>query len=288
MTQDDSLPHSTVTIGMPVYNGAISIHRALDTLLAQTFQDFQLIISDNASTDQTEQICRKYEKQDPRIKYVRQQSNIGAINNFKYVVTTAKSEFFMFAAHDDEWDPEFLDANLIGLRNRRGICASFCNVLCVNERGERLKIVKFDGDALELKSRYSLIRGALRQNKLNFFIYGVFKTEVLKKYFAKEINFIDRWFLIAAAIDGHRFAHIKKTMYRRQISTGDISVKHKFSSDLNLLKSVLHLIAWLREVTDKNHQNRWIFIFSFVFASKFVLIKLMKKRFKWFVMRIKP
>lgn len=97
-----------VSIGMPVYNGAKFIHEALDSLLAQTFTDFEMIISDNASTDETEAICREYAAKDQRIKYVRQAENLGAVANFQYVLDEATGEYFMWAAADDVWLPTFV------------------------------------------------------------------------------------------------------------------------------------------------------------------------------------
>lgn len=90
-----------VSIGMPVYNGEKYINEALESLLLQTFDDFELIISDNASVDRTEQICRKYAQNDSRIKYIRQPNNVGALNNFKFVVDQSKGEYFSWLAHDD-------------------------------------------------------------------------------------------------------------------------------------------------------------------------------------------
>ncbi len=106
-----------VSIGMPVYNGAAYVCEALDSLLAQTYRDFELIISDNASTDGTRSICEGYASRDPRIRYVRQPENIGAVGNFRYVLSEARGEYFMWAAHDDFWFPEFVDACLSKIRD---------------------------------------------------------------------------------------------------------------------------------------------------------------------------
>ena len=79
-----------VTIGMPVYNGARTLRDAIDTILAQEFADFELVISDNASTDETEAICREYVAKDARVRYFRNPTNIGAIPNFNRCPTGAK------------------------------------------------------------------------------------------------------------------------------------------------------------------------------------------------------
>lgn len=104
--------HFTVSVGMPVYNGAKYIQEALDSLLAQTHQKIEIIISDNASTDATESICRRYAAQDTRIKYFRQSENLGAVANFQFVLNKASGKFFMWAACDDIWSDDWIKALL--------------------------------------------------------------------------------------------------------------------------------------------------------------------------------
>jgi glycosyltransferase involved in cell wall biosynthesis len=97
-----------VSIGMPVFNGGAYIRDALDSLLAQTFTDFELIISDNCSVDDTQHICEYYAELDPRIRYVRQSCNKGPVANFKFVLDEACADLFIWAAHDDLWAQDFL------------------------------------------------------------------------------------------------------------------------------------------------------------------------------------
>lgn len=97
-----------LSIGMPVYNGEEYIRDALDSLLGQTFVDFELIISDNASTDTTEKICLEYARRDSRIFYFRQKENIGAVANFQFVFEHAQTNLFMWAAYDDKWAKNYL------------------------------------------------------------------------------------------------------------------------------------------------------------------------------------
>lgn len=98
-----------ISIGMPVYNGARHIREALDSLLGQTFSDLELIIGDNASTDDTEAICREYAARDSRIRYIRHEKNIGAIKNFDFVYRQSRGQYFKWAAHDDKIAPTFLE-----------------------------------------------------------------------------------------------------------------------------------------------------------------------------------
>jgi len=97
-----------VSIGMPVYNGEKFIRKALDSLLAQTFTNFELIISDNASTDATGRICQQYSARDQRLQYIRQPLNRGPKANFQFVLDKAQAEYFMWAAADDWWHQNFI------------------------------------------------------------------------------------------------------------------------------------------------------------------------------------
>src|ERR1700744_3243910 len=90
-----------LTIGLPVYNGEKYLAESLDALLGQTYGDFELIISDNASTDGTADICHDYLERDRRIRYHRQPHNIGLSPNFNFVIAQARGEFFKCAHYDD-------------------------------------------------------------------------------------------------------------------------------------------------------------------------------------------
>ena len=99
---------AAVSVGLPVYNGARYLPAAIDSLLSQTFEDFELIISDNGSTDETERICRGYAARDPRVRYVRSDVNRGLLWNFRNVLELARAPRFKWMAHDDICAPEFL------------------------------------------------------------------------------------------------------------------------------------------------------------------------------------
>lgn len=97
-----------VSIGVPVRNGARFLEQALDSLLAQSYQEFELIISDNASTDQTEAICRAYAARDGRIRYYRSSKDLGLAHNYNYLFQLARGEYFKWAAADDLHEPDYV------------------------------------------------------------------------------------------------------------------------------------------------------------------------------------
>lgn len=120
----DEMP--SVSVGMPVYNSEATIGRSIESILAQTFGNFELIISDNASTDNTQSICESYADRDVRIKYIRQESNLGGTSNFIFALNQAKADYFMWAAGDDFWSTNFIEINLDFLRNNNDYVASTC------------------------------------------------------------------------------------------------------------------------------------------------------------------
>src|SRR5258706_4754500 len=97
-----------VSIGLPVYNGATLLGRAIESLLAQTYLDFELIIADNCSTNGTVELCRDYVMRDSRIRLHQNQINIGAAKNFNRVFELSSGQFFMWAAHDDLWKSTYI------------------------------------------------------------------------------------------------------------------------------------------------------------------------------------
>jgi len=98
-----------VSIGLPVYNGEDYLEEALESIAAQTYRNYEVIISDNASTDRTADICESYAARDPRIRYVRNPVNIGGDRNYYRCVELSRGQYFLGAAHDDRFHPEYLE-----------------------------------------------------------------------------------------------------------------------------------------------------------------------------------
>ena len=122
-----------VSIGMPVYDGERYIENALNSILAQTFTDFELIISDNGSTDKTEQICRTYASQDQRIRYYRHDQNLGAGWNFDRVAELATGKYFKWACHDDLCALEFVQKCVEILEQNSSLVLAYPKTLIIDE-----------------------------------------------------------------------------------------------------------------------------------------------------------
>jgi glycosyltransferase involved in cell wall biosynthesis len=98
-----------LSLALPVFNGQRYLTQAVDSILAQTLDDFELIICDNASTDATAQISRDYAARDPRVRYHRNARNLGVAGNFNLGFTLARGEYFRWAAYDDLLAPQYLE-----------------------------------------------------------------------------------------------------------------------------------------------------------------------------------
>jgi len=133
-----------VSVGMPVYNGESTLAAAIESILSQSFADFELIISDNASTDKTEDICRAFASRDDRIRYIRQSTNIGPANNFKFVLELSSGQYFMWAAADDTRTPGFIQTNLNILESNPDIVFSSSPNCFEGEESQSDKHVSFD------------------------------------------------------------------------------------------------------------------------------------------------
>jgi len=131
-----------VSIGLPVYNGERFLREAIDSLLNQSFADFELIISDNASTDSTEMICRDYVKRDVRVRYCRQSENMGAAANFNFVFEEAKGRYFKWASHDDLMDETYIERSVSALDSNPSAVLCFAKVIIIDEKGEKCENYK--------------------------------------------------------------------------------------------------------------------------------------------------
>ena len=173
----------TVSIGMPVYNGEKYIRESLNSLLRQDYTDFELIISDNASTDNTEQICLEYVTQDIRVKYYRNQYNLGAMPNFERVLSLSKGKYFMWAAHDDSWESNFISTLINHLISNENIVLAMVETQYKSLDNIHLPFFAEGKGFYQLQENESQLESLLKVVKYNYgnLVYGLYKKEALFK-----------------------------------------------------------------------------------------------------------
>lgn len=171
-----------MSIGLPVYNGGTYLDAALDSLLAQDFADFELIISDNASTDRTAEICDDYARRDARIRVVRNASNVGSPANFNQVFELATAPYFMWAADDDLWEPGYVRLCLAALQASPDAVLACTSLRFIDPDGRQIDIdySHLDNPELTSHSPSRRLQGLLRRWGW-YQMYGLMRADALRR-----------------------------------------------------------------------------------------------------------
>jgi glycosyltransferase involved in cell wall biosynthesis len=207
----------TVGIGMPVFNGEAYLAVAISSILSQTFEDFELVISDNGSSDGTEDICRSFAAADPRIRYIRQPKNLGASWNFNHVFHVSRCKYYKWAAHDDMMAPEFLERCVEVLESDRKCVLVHPVAVLVDENGDQkscyLDTMASDSDDPVRRFERWMIPALGQCNPA----YGLMPKEVVEKTGLMG-NFMgsDRIFLGEIAILG-QVRMLRETLFLRRV-----------------------------------------------------------------------
>jgi glycosyltransferase involved in cell wall biosynthesis len=203
-----------LTVGLPVYNGEKFVAESIEALLGQSFTDFELIISDNASTDGTGDICRRYEKEDPRVRYFLQQKNVGLAPNHNFVAEQARGELFKWASNDDLYARDLLESCIEALDRCPDVVLAHSWTAKVDGSGAVIKALEYP---LNTASR----RAPERFRSLLFVSggdddYGVVRTEVLRRTAMKEsYHHADRTIIAELSLYG-RFYQVPDWLYFRR------------------------------------------------------------------------
>ena len=217
-----------VSLAMPIYNGEQYVEETIRSILAQDFTDFELIITDNASTDRTEEICRGFATRDQRIRYVRNERNLGASANYNLGLSLATGEFFKWCAHDDLISPNCIGALVNALEQDSEAVGAFPKTECIDETGAVIPLV---GEPLPdrrgLTPAQRFMRG-VREGGTMFEIFGLFRRDVLHKtmlhlpYYGS-----DRALLAEVALLGEFVRVPTATFFNREHRARSINISDK-------------------------------------------------------------
>jgi len=173
-------PHTPrLCIGLPVYNGDNYLAQTIESLLGQTFAAFRLVISDNASTDGTEAICRAYAGRDTRIDYRRAAENRGAAWNFNHLCALADTEYFKWAAHDDLHAPTFLERCIAALDAQPRAIACYPDAYVIDEHGTI--VTAYRGARAAAAQPWARFNIVARKPGLCHMTFGVFRVAALRR-----------------------------------------------------------------------------------------------------------
>ncbi len=225
---DDRIP--LLSIGLPVYNGAAYLREALQSILSQSFRDFELIVSDNASTDETRAICTEFAGTDTRVRYIRQPRNLGAAPNYNLLVDHARGRYFKWAAHDDNLHPRFLEACIAALDANQDAVLAYPLTDVIDGQGAIIgpfdDNLELDGNTPKARLTEYLKRNFMRKRGLCNPIFGVIRTEDLSKTrLIQDFLASDLILLAHLALLG-KFALVPETLFDRRVHPGISTAAH--------------------------------------------------------------
>jgi glycosyltransferase involved in cell wall biosynthesis len=174
------VPSPRLSIGLPVYNGERYLDTAIRSVLAQTFTDFEFIIVDNASTDATGRIALGHAKRDSRVRYHRNDSNIGATQNWYRVLQLAAGEYFASVAHDDVYEPDYMRACIEILDRDVSVGVCHTKTCTIDEQGKRGPVIASAVDTTS-SSAHRRLYEVIRHDYLCIQLYGVMRTELIRR-----------------------------------------------------------------------------------------------------------
>ena len=241
-----------ITVGIPVFNGERYLERAIRSLQKQEYPNIDIVISDNCSTDATQNISLRLAAEDRRIRYYRNNINIGAVRNFVKVFELSCGEYFMWAAYDDLWDPHCLSLLVEELINWPEAGLAHSGIALIDESEQLLSVEAFPTDdnpncwsCIELATK--CVRPARGTPKLNYAMYGLFRSSVLRlaiKYVCDGAMW-DRLFVILVAMIAP-FRYRREPLYHRTLQ--DTRADERYLDDTYALQ-VRTGIGWRYRVT---------------------------------------
>lgn len=168
-----------VSIGMPVYNGERFLCQSLDAIGGQTYKNFELVICDNGSTDRSAEICREYARADSRIRFLQNESNLGATRNFNRVFELSRGPYFRWAPADDVFAPDSLEHCVAILEQNREVVLCYPKTLLIDDKGA---VIRPYDDNLNLRhhSPAERFRSAMNRIGLVNVMYGLVRSDALR------------------------------------------------------------------------------------------------------------
>jgi len=217
-----------VAVGIPVFNLDGTVARAIESVLTQTFVDFELIVSDNASTDATEAVCRRYAG-DPRIRLFRQPAPLPALDNFRFVLDAARASYFMWLAADDYMQPRLLERAV-------AVLDAQADVVCV---APRVEFLAADGTREPAAGTFALLGNAY-ENLCRFLVdpsdnsrfYGLYRREVVQRVLPHEGYYGFDWVMAAGTL-----------LYGKHVELPEVLLVREANEPLKYTRSLDALVA---------------------------------------------
>jgi len=209
-----------VSVGIPTYNRPYGLQRTLNCITQQTYRNLEIIVSDNCSTDpEIDVIVRNFISKDCRIQYFKQDFNKGPAFNFKFVLEKASGKYFMWAADDDGWEPEFIRSLVIPMEENACISVSMSGVKRIDEFGNFFDITRFNEFRYEKYNQFKMALYGASHDNITFYMYGLFRLKVIKQFYTNFDNTYGKdLVLICEMLMSTRFYYVDEILHTRNFN----------------------------------------------------------------------
>jgi glycosyltransferase involved in cell wall biosynthesis len=222
-----------VSIALPVYNGEKWLEQAISTLIKQSYENVEIIIADDCSSDNSQEICEQYESRYSQITFIKNETNLGAQGNFRKILHLCSGKYVTYASQDDYWDENFISYLVEKLESNNSAVLAASAAQLLDEKDKKYKELHYNGKwNPEKLSTYRLIYSLMlplnygRWIKNNLFFHGVLRTDSLKYCYSifPGIAEHDRHFLLLLALSG-KWCYVDRVLYFRRVGVGGIHLK---------------------------------------------------------------
>jgi glycosyltransferase involved in cell wall biosynthesis len=221
-----------VSVGVPVFNGENYVRQCLDSLLAQTYSNIEIVICDNASTDSTERICLSYASLYPQIRYFRNPENLGALANYNLTFELSSGEYFKWAAHDDVCHETFIERCVEVLQNNPECELCFPSMRNIDAEGKLVRQSRpglgIDAATPDRRIR-QLLELEMASNDIFWSVFGVMRRKTLERIgVLRDHVASDQTFLLTLVIEG-KFLEVDEALYSRREHEGNSTSIKQYS-----------------------------------------------------------
>ena len=235
-----------ITIGVPVYNGELTIRRAIQSALEQTYDDFELVISNNGSTDATGEICERFQRMDSRIRHIKHPSTRDAAENFRFLVENSESPYFVFLAADDHWHRHFLCKTKDLLDKNPSAVAV----------GSRTLFEKVGNPGIISSGTFSILGSTSERLKTylhnpcdNSRFYSLFRSATIARAFASEVNFhASDWSIMARTLLDGQHLEVPEILLYRTFEPSEKYIIQLLKSKQHPLQIIFPLLPLIEDI----------------------------------------
>jgi len=232
-----------ISVIIPTYNRANLLSRAIKSVLNQIFKDFEIIVIDDCSIDNTEEVIKKFQEQDKRIRYIRHEKNKEAAMTRNTGIKVAKGEYIAFLDSDDEWLPEKLEKQFALFRKNEKLGFVSCNALIIDEKSK-------EGRKYIMPRYKNILEKLLESNFIDSTSSVVIRKDVLNEvgYFDEKIKIGEDWDMWIRIAQKYEFDFVKKPLFRYYLHQNNIT---KTTSNLRKAKDKERIIEKYKDLYKK-------------------------------------